>query len=277
MLLDTHFHYDFLAPALRPAFDEALRAQGVQVVAQTLKPSAYRQLRETTPPAGPLLSLGFHPWQMVSPAQVEAELEIFEAEVGSTRLIGEIGLDFLPRRLEASPADLQVEALRRLVNAVLQAAAGQPAEKPYVLSLHAVRATTALLDLCEELNVPSSPIVPVVHRFGGTSDELTRLVRAGGCISVHPQMIESKRGRAYIRQVPADRLLLETDLPEQPTDTLDVQLFAQVVGGRLRRLVERISAERGEDCAPILRENQRRLYPSLNMPRFSTTYPVDYL
>ena len=260
MLLDTHFHYDFLAPALRPAFDEALRAQGVQVVAQTLKPSAYRQLRETTPPAGPLLSLGFHPWQVTSSAQVEAELEIFEAEVGSTRLIGEIGLDFLPRRLEASPADLQVETLRRIVSAVLQAAARQPAEKPYVLSLHAVRATTAMLDLFEELDIPGSPIVPVVHRFGGTSDELTRLVRAGGCISVHPQMIESKRGRAYIRQVPADRLLLETDLPEQPTDTLDVQLFAQVVGGRLRRLVERISAERGEDFAPILRENQRRLY-----------------
>ena len=260
MLLDTHFHYDFLAPALRPAFDEALRGQDVQVVAQTLKPSAYRELRQVTDPVGPLLSLGFHPWWMVSPAQVEAELEVFEAEVRSTRLIGEIGLDFLPHRLEASPADLQVEALRHIVSAVLQAAAGQPAEKPYVLSLHAVRATTALLDLCEELNVPSSPIIPVVHRFGGTSDELTRLVRAGGCISVHPQMVESKRGRAYVRQVPADRLLLETDLPEQPTDALDVQLFAQEVGGRLRRLVERISAERGEDCAPVLRENQRRLY-----------------
>lgn len=260
MLLDTHFHYDFLAPALRPAFDEALRAQGVQVVAQTLKPSAYRELRQVTDSAGPLLSLGFHPWQVASPAQVEAELEIFEAELASTRLIGEIGLDFLPRRLEASPADLQVQALRRLVSAVLQAADRQPAEKTYVLSVHAVRATTALLDLFEELDVPGSPLVPVIHRFGGTSDELTRLVRAGGCISVHPQMVESKRGRAYIRQVPADRLLLETDLPEQPTDALDTHLFAQEVGGRLRRLVEGISAERGEDCAPVLLQNQRRLY-----------------
>ena len=175
-------------------------------------------------------------------------------------MIGEIGLDFLPRRLEASPADLQLEVLRRILNAVLQAAARQPAEKPYVLSLHAVRATTAMLDLFEELDIPGSPLVPVVHRFGGTSDELTRLVRAGGCISVHPQMVESKRGRSYVRQVPADRLLLETDLPEQPTDALDVQLFVQEVGGRLRRLVECISAERGEDCAPILLENQRRLY-----------------
>ncbi|MDO4820955.1 MAG: TatD family hydrolase [Rothia sp. (in: high G+C Gram-positive bacteria)] len=260
MLLDTHFHYDFLAPQLRPAFDQTLRAQGVQVVGQTLLPSTYRELRQVTPPAGPLLSLGFHPWWMTSPAQVEAELEIFEAEVDTTRLIGEIGLDFLPRRLETSPAEVQLGALRRIVSAVLQAADGQPEQKPYVLSLHAVRATTTMLDLFKELSLPGSPMVPVIHRFGGTSDELTRLVRLGGCISVHPQMLESKRGRAYIRQVPADRLLLETDLPEQPTDTLDVQLFAQEVGGRLRRLVERISAERGVDFLPILLENQRRLY-----------------
>ncbi|MGV3245679.1 TatD family hydrolase [Rothia sp. 11254D007CT] len=260
MLLDTHFHYDFLAPQLRPAFDQALRTQDVQVIAQTLLPSAYRELRQVTDPAGPLLSLGFHPWWMVSPAQVEAELEVFEAEVASCRFIGEIGLDFSPRRLEVSPADLQLGALGSLLSMVSEAAAGQTEQKPYVLSLHAVRATTAMLDLFEELALPGSPIVPVIHRFGGTSDELTRLVRLGGCISVHPQMLESKRGRAYIRQAPADRLLLETDLPEQPTDALDTQLFAQEVGGRLRRLVEGISAERGVDFLPILRENQRRLY-----------------
>lgn len=260
MLLDTHFHYDFLAPQLRPAFDQALRAQGVQVVAQTLLPSAYRELRQVTDPAGPLLSLGFHPWWMSSPAQVEAELEIFEAEVTSSRFIGEIGLDFSPRRLETSPAEMQLGALGRLLSMVSEAAAGQTEQKPYVLSLHAVRATTAMLDLFEELDVPDSPVVPVIHRFGGTSDELTRLARLGGCISVHPQMLESKRGRAYVRQMPADRLLLETDLPEQPTDALDLQLFAQDVGGRLRRLVEGISAERGEHFEPVLVENQRRLY-----------------
>ncbi|WP_421083060.1 TatD family hydrolase [Rothia nasimurium] len=260
MLLDTHFHYDFLAPQLRPAFDEALRAQDVQVVAQTLLPSAYRELRQVTDPAEPLLSLGFHPWWMTSPAQVEAELEIFETEVTSTRLIGEIGLDFLPRRLETSPADLQLESLHRILSAVLQTAAGQPAEKPYLLSLHAVHATTAMLDLFEDLDLPGSPVVPAIHRFGGTSDELTRLMKLGGCISVHPQMLESKRGRAYVRQVPADRLLLETDLPKQPTDSLDVQFFAQEVGGRLHQLVEGISSERGVDFLPILLENQRWLY-----------------
>ncbi|MDY3049128.1 MAG: TatD family hydrolase [Rothia sp. (in: high G+C Gram-positive bacteria)] len=260
MLLDTHFHYDFLAPQLRPAFDQALRAQGVQVVAQTLLPSAYRELRQLIGLAGPLLSLGFHPWWMTSPAQVEAELEIFEAELSSTRLIGEIGLDFLPRRLDASPADLQLGALGRILTAVGEAAAGQREQKPYVLSLHAVRAVTPMLDLFEELGLPGCPLVPVIHRFGGSSDELTRLMRLGGCISVHPQMLESKRGRAYIRQVPADRLLLETDLPEQATDDLDAQQFAQEVGGRLRQLTESISVQRGQDCAPILLENQRRLY-----------------
>lgn len=296
MLLDTHLHYDFLAPELRPAVLEALAARGVGVVAQTLEPSAYEKLRASTgapgvrvgdiqdvgvqragrqnkcaqdahkrestqsSPATPLLSLGFHPWWIKSREQAEAELDIFNQQVPTTRFIGEIGLDFLPHRLQTASENLQLETLGRLLTTVREAAAQQPADQPYVLSLHAVRATSPLLDTVEELGLTDYPIVPVVHRFGGTSDELTRLVRLGGCISVHPQMLESKRGRAYIRQVPADRLFLETDLPEQPTDALDTQLFAQEVGGRLRRLVERISAERGEDFAPVLRENQRRLY-----------------
>ncbi len=295
MLLDTHFHYDFLAPELRPGFCKALLGQDVQVVAQTLLPSAYLQLRDATAPSGapegsvpwgsreskgqisnrqlanrlapndsgPFLSLGFHPWWMTSPEQVESELECFEAEVASTRFIGEIGLDYLPRRLATSPADLQVSALRRIFAAVRQAAAGQSAEQPYVMSLHAVRSASAVLDLFEELALTDCPIVPVLHRFGGTSDELTRLIALGGCISVHPQMLDTKRGRAYVKQVPASRLLLETDLPEEPVDALDTQVFADQVRRRLQQLVEVISAERGEVFLPVLLENQKRLYSSV--------------
>ena len=63
-------------------------------------------------------------------------------------------------------------------------------------------------------------MVPIFHRFGGSSDELTRLIKQGGYISVNPAMLATKRGRAYVTQVPADRLLLETDLPER-TETGD--------------------------------------------------------
>ena len=264
MLLDTHFHYDFLPPQQRQAFWAALGAQNIQLVAQTILPSAYRQLKAEE--AGqdsaqlPLLSLGFHPWWMTSEQQVAAELEIFEAELTNTRFIGEIGLDFLPRRLETSPAGLQLETLRALLQAVQQVAGAHQAQGPYLLSLHSVRAVSALLELLEELALPDSPIVPVFHRFGGSSQELTRLVSLGGYISVHPQMLETKRGRAYIRQLPADRLLLETDLPPSPSPDISAQELAGRVAGYLKQLLVGISAERGQDFRSQLAENQGRLY-----------------
>lgn len=264
MLLDTHFHYDFLPPQQRQAFWAALGAQNIQLVAQTILPSAYRQLKAEE--AGqdsacrPLLSLGFHPWWMTSEQQVAAELEIFEAELKGTRFIGEIGLDFLPRRLETSPAGLQLEALRALLQAVQQATGTRQDQGPYLLSIHSVRAVSALLELLEELALPNSPIVPVFHRFGGSSQELTRLIRLGGYLSVHPQMLETKRGRAYIRQLPADRLLLETDLPPSPSPDFSVQELADQVAGCLEQLLAGISAERGQDFRPQLAENQGRLY-----------------
>lgn len=296
MLLDAHFHYDFLAPELRPAVLEALAARGVGVVAQTLEPSAYEKLRASTSMPGtnepavqdagvqkdgmqkegaqdahpwktsedslatPLLSLGFHPWWITSREQAETELDIFDQQVRTTRFIGEIGLDFLPHRLQTASENLQLETLGRLLTTVREAAAQQPANQPYVLSLHAVRATSPLLDTVEELELMDYPIVPVVHRFGGTSDELTRLIALGGSISVHPTLLGSKRGRAYIRQVPADRLLLETDLPAQPTTGMDPHLFAQQVHDALHATLDGISAERRQDFLPTLLANQARLY-----------------
>lgn len=263
MLLDTHFHLDFLAPELRSPFLEALKSQGVGLVAQTLLPSAYAELRTSglgLDAQGPRLSLGLHPWCLISTEQAEAELSLFEEQLTSTRFIGEIGLDFYPRRLETASEGLQVEVLRRILLAVKQAAASTSAQEPYVLSLHTVRSAGRLLDLLEEIDIPGSPIVPVLHRFGGSSDELTRLIRLGGYLSVHPQMPGTKRGRAYIRQVPASRLLLETDLPEAPTSQLDTGAFAVQVAHQLRATVAKISEEKKQDFLPLLLENQARLY-----------------
>lgn len=265
MLLDSHFHFDFLAPGLRSPFMESLLAQGAQVVAQTLLPSTYAELVADSPSIGqggqaPLLSLGFHPWWITSPEQAERELTIFEERVKSTRFIGEIGLDFLPRRLETASADLQLWVLRCILLAVRQAALQTPTNQPYALSLHAVRAVSPVLDLIEELALPDYAVVPVMHRFGGTSDELTRLIKLGGYLSVHPQMLATKRGRAYIRQVPAERLLLETDLPESRIAELDTCLFARQVAGCLQQMVGDISTLRGEDFLPTLLATQARLY-----------------
>lgn len=290
VLLDTHYHLDFVtAPGMRAALVSELARRGVGIVAQTLLPTAFaeqisgsRQATCASPQKSdgallsPLLSLGFHPWWIVSEEQVEAELALMSKAVGKTRFIGEIGLDFAPRRVEQAPEQLQIHVLRRILEEVC-AAAGVVAEggveKPYVLSIHTVRSATAVLDLLEELDVASHNVVPVFHRFAGTSDELTRLVKLGGFLSVHPQVLATKRGRAYVKQTPGEQLLLETDLPkelvresgdgggcEDFADSLFVRTLADDVEASLCETLKTLSELRKEDMESIILRTQSELY-----------------
>lgn len=228
-LLDTHYHYDFLPLQLRSAFLEELAGAGVEVVAQTLTPSDFVALEaeekrrvgtsssagpRPSSPTSPRLSVGFHPWN-IGP-DYQRELDIFAQALTRTRFVGEVGLDYVPRRLQQVPAETQAEVFRRILDIL----SSQRANGPYVLSIHAVRSAGQVCDALEATD--TSGMVPIFHRFGGTSDELTSLIRQGCYISVNPAMLATKRGRAYVTQVPADRLLLETDLPESnaPSDDL---------------------------------------------------------
>ena len=93
--------------------------------------------------------------------------------------------------------------------------------------------------------------MPIFHRFGGTSDELTRLIRAGGYISVNPRMLRTKRGRAYVSQVPVDRLLLETDLPREPGSGDAVEVVSAEVVAALRDTVAEVATLRRMDEAEL--------------------------
>lgn len=269
VLLDTHHHLDFLPPSARGVFLAGTRERGVRVVAQTLIPSGHRELAAEAgewPEPHALLSVGFHPWFIGEDDHADAELAVLERAVRSTRFVGEIGLDLSPRRAEAVPRDRQVRVLAAVLDAVHRAAADTP--EPYVLSVHAVRSADVVLDLLEGHGDGGERVVPVFHRFGGTSDDLTRLVRMGGCVSVHPAMLGTKKGRAYVRQVPADRLLLETDLPTAPrrlgrTPDGPTELGASAaaeVAATLRSTVDTLCALRREDVTADIARTQRRLY-----------------
>ena len=255
ILMDTHFHFDFInEEADRLNFLQGIRDAGWGIVAQTTTPSGYVKLSESSvkPERN---SLGFHPWYMTSTAQVEEELALFAEQIATTRFIGEIGLDFSPKPLEQADMALQVNAFREILKMVRAAAAN--AEKPYVLSIHAVRSATVVLDILEELNMNAYPVGVVFHRFNGTSDELTRLRRAGGYISVHPEMYTKKKGRAYVKQMPKERLLLESDLPDprRSFSNLAAELLAEMSAS-----LETLSQIRGEEMTPIILANQERLY-----------------
>ncbi|WP_341740926.1 TatD family hydrolase [Trueperella pyogenes] len=132
MLLDTHFHYDFLPPQERAPFVAELARRGACVVAQTLTPSAFVRLEaaESAHDAVPRLSVGYHPWH-IGP-DYAAQLRVFADALTRTRFVGEVGLDFAPRRLAEVPADLQTDVFRRLLDHIDAASLSDP----HILSIH---------------------------------------------------------------------------------------------------------------------------------------------
>lgn len=258
MLLDTHHHLDFLDEALRPAFLARLAELDVGVVAQTLLPSTFPE-----PVEGTRWSVGFHPWS-IDPHRIDVELAHFEQALAHTRFVGEVGLDFSPRRLDEVPLERQVRVFEGVLWATARAARDRGSV--YVMSIHTVRSAGTVLDLLEDSGALAAGVVPVFHRFNGTSDELTRLVRLGGYLSVHPSLLRSKRGRVYVRQAPAEQLLLETDLPEAPVDAppnaVDAEAHRQAedVASSLHRTVELLGELRGEDVGAQLGRTQQQLY-----------------
>mgnify|MGYP004492342999 CR=1 FL=1 len=75
-------------------------------------------------------------------------------------------------------------------------------------------ANVAVLDVLERHGATRSNAC-ILHWFSGSSQELARARELGCHFSVNPNMLATKRGRAYVRQIPPNRLLLETDLPEE--------------------------------------------------------------
>ncbi|MDU0479111.1 TatD family hydrolase [Staphylococcus chromogenes] len=246
MLLDTHFHLDFLREDERAGFVESLADHGIGIIAQTLLPTDFL---EQLPGPAPL-ALGFHPWQATSAELIDAQLAAFTQALPHTRLIGEVGLDFSPRRLETAPTELQLRAFRGVLSRLVG--------DQRVLSIHSVHSTA---DVVAEIEAHSPPIVPIFHWFSGTSDELTAIRDIGGYISVNSKMLSTKKGRAYLRQFPADRILLETDLPSHPDADADVVL--EEATQQLAEVVMDLSEIKGCDMKPTILQNQRQVYPDL--------------
>lgn len=128
---------------------------------------------------------------------------------------------------------------------------------PKVISLHAVRAASDVLDALTRAGALKQHAC-VFHWFSGTSDELVRAVRAGCFFSVGPRMLKTKRGRAYARAIPARQLLLETDAPPRADTPWSAQTWRSELEEALRMLAE-TREENARDLAATLAQNSAHL------------------
>lgn len=253
-LFDAHCHLDLMTNP--NVVDDETAAIGLGVFDCGVDPRDFAAAKKRASRYPNIIaSVGLHPWWLADGRCGPAEVNLLCEVAAQERYIGEVGLDFSARFTGSKP--LQIQALNRLCDALVQ----HPLTGR-VMSIHAVRSAEALLDVLEShgLLIPNSDSPAIIfHWFSGTSDELARARDAGCIFSVNERMLASKRGREYARQIPLDRLLLETDAPsDQQSDTSAQQLVASL------KSTSRHTAEL-KDCAAesiesIVLDNSRSIF-----------------
>ena len=163
---------------------------------------AVRTLAQTRNPMV-LPSFGIHPWRVHarSPGW-EARLAALLDQIPSG--VGEIGLDRWKPRLSYEG---QEEVFRRQLQ--------MAAERNVPASIHCLRAWGRMLELLRQGPRPACGFL--LHSYGGSRDLVPPLADLGAFFSLSGSCVHERnlRQREALQAIPMDRLLLETDAPDQ--------------------------------------------------------------
>ena len=159
------------------------------------------------------------------------------AGLPEVRAVGETGLDY---HRNYSPRDVQLRVFEQQL--AIAAELGKP------LFLHQRDAHADFLGLLKRYRdrVPAA----VVHCFTDTREALHDYLALGCHIGITGWICDERRGthlRAFVREIPADRLMLETDAPyllprtvrPQPSHRRNEPMY-------LRHICEEVARDRGE-------------------------------
>jgi TatD DNase family protein len=203
-LIDTHAHLDEIEQVdaiLKDAGQSGLEA--IIAVGQDLNSNQKTIELASRYPGFVYPAIGLHPWAIgyKDPSQIDMTINYIKENLLNARALGEVGLDYDKRVLKLAGKEIQQDILRRLLEMAVEF------DKP--VSFHSRYAWKDSLALIKEVGVKRL----VFHWYTGFSSTLTELVEAGYYISATPAAEYHDEHRRAVREVPVDRLLLETDCP----------------------------------------------------------------
>lgn len=200
-LIDTHAHLEEIED-LEQAIAEAKSANVIAIIAvgsdyeSNQKVLALAQTYEDfVYPA-----LGLHPWN-IKGAEVDRNLEFIEAHIDKAIAIGEVGLDYDKRVRARAGKDLQIYVLREVLRIA------KTYNKP--VTIHSRYAWRDSLSLVEEAQLEKA----VFHWYTGTPSVLREITRQGYFVSATPAVEYHEEHRRAVKEIPLERLFLETDSP----------------------------------------------------------------
>ena len=262
MLYDAHNHlHDArLAPSRAEIFRALAGAQVAGAMVNGTEEGDWAAVAELVAAhPGLKASFGLHPWRVPgrSPEWLERLRAQLEAHPGAG--VGEIGLD---RWIEGH--DLADQS------AVLRAQLGLAAEGNRAATLHCIQAWGALWEIVRTEAVPARGFL--LHAYGGPAEMVAGFVERGAYFSFSPYFLHARKGaqRAVFAELPAERLLVETDAPDlRPPDERNLHPLLDVEGKAINHPANLTVAYAGlaelrglemAALAKIVAENYARLF-----------------
>ncbi len=206
MLIDSHCHLDHFEDAEIPEVVARAREAGVErmvtIGVRADQAAVVRSLVERFPEVWG--TVGVHP-QRVGEAPLPTVAELL-ALADHPRVVGlgESGLDYF---YDKAPRDVQQEGFRRHIRAAQLS--GLP------LVIHARDADADIQAILEEEHAAGGPFPFVLHCFSSGRGLAEAGVRLGGYVSFSGILTfrNAEAIRAVAADLPADRILVETDSP----------------------------------------------------------------
>jgi TatD DNase family protein len=205
-LYDAHNHLQ--DERLSPVRDQVIRAlRDEQVQFMVVNGSSEQdwpevlELARNCPEV--IASFGYHPWYIKQRSpDWEQTLSGLLDQLPSG--VGEIGLDRWIKEYDLEDQEKVFVAQLRLA-----------AERNLPVSIHCLQAWGRLLELLQQQPRPSCGFV--LHSFGGSKEMIPALSQLGAYFSLPGYFAHERKlkQRDAFKSVPPDRLLLETDAPDQ--------------------------------------------------------------
>lgn len=204
---DLHIHLDQFDDPVATA--RTAEESGTALLCATTTPSGYLEARKALSDCPNVrVAAGLHPWWLDGRCG-EEDIALLLSLIPGERYIGEIGLDFMEKHASRDTWELQEETFGRICSA---AAESSDPGMPKVLTVHSVRASRTVLEILRATGCLERCIC-ILHWFSDSADLLWDAIHAGCWFSLGERSLRTGKGREYIKLVPRDRLLLETDMP----------------------------------------------------------------
>lgn len=194
-LIDTHFHLDCCKNHAQ--LYEQINKEKQYTLCVTNTPEAFERCIKTYPETKYIkFALGYNP-QMIGEKKFNSFL--FVKNLNRTKYIGEVGLDFSTKFIKHKEEQLKI------FDFICKVAG----KNNKIMTVHSRKAEKEVLEVLKRNDVKKV----IIHWYTGDIDLIRDYLKMGYYFSINRAMLRNQHGRNIIKEVPKDKILLESDIP----------------------------------------------------------------